>query len=311
MLRVEVNGGEIMQKLLIAVTSVIALLSISTVAQASRHPNDANLMIDVAARPSYPEAVAVQHRRVVEPRRREPKHHAVRERSKPHEKEVRQEEPKVLGVVVKAVTDAAATTLGAMLGIPDGWADGMSEPRPIVVKRRPDYFEGQIDIAGIKFDFGSGGYGRGSIPYGDHPITPEDEGGWGRTHGALGLNGDEMYDSQLGSEREGIELHSTFGRGLKTAGCVKIEQWSKAKAQILAMINKFGHAFLHVWPGAVSITPERSIGRTIVVLREEPVAEPTHYAARKRRYNHEARRWHRHHEHHHYAHARYRHYARA
>ena len=92
-------------------------------------------------------------------------------------------------------------------------------------KRFPDL--GQIAVAGEKFRLGSGGAGRGSIPYGDYPVTPNTIGPWRRAHGALGINNNAIYDPKLGATRGGIEFHAGMSDKLISQGCVAIAgpQW--------------------------------------------------------------------------------------
>lgn len=154
--------------------------------------------------------------------------------------------------------------------------------------------EGTMRIADAEFEFVSGGKGA-PIPPGDYAISPDSQGSWGARHGALDLTGSDrgvIRDPQLGRDREGIELH---GGSFATLGCVAIKQWAKAKRKILSMI-KAGGAFLHVSPGAVSITPIRSSGPVIVELhqtikqdREVRAERRTKRYVRHRRYRHYAR----------------------
>ena len=275
-------------------------------AHASHHPTQAaNEIIDEAAVPAYPEAapVHVWHHRA----ERKVRHHNSRrtvslprpDKSRPrrqgggaatiaHNQAPMRSQPEA----AKPAPDALALAAGALVGLAEGFADGLATAMPVIVRQRPYHFEGTLTIGDASFDFGSGGYGRGSIPYGDWPID-DSEGDWGKRHHALGLNGDEIYDRQLGVAREGIEMHDAYN--LASAGCVAVEHWDKARAKIIAMVNQFGHAFLHVWPGIAMVTPEKSIGRDIVVLtKREHFAEVVSRRHVERRYVH---RW----SHRHYA----------
>lgn len=124
------------------------------------------------------------------------------------------------------------------------------------VAHRPYRISGTLKIDDRNFRFVSGGKGW-SIPYGDWEITPDEVGKWGSRHGAMGLNHDDgIPDPQLHRDREGIEIHSWPG---STGGCVGIPSgYASLKALTKAMIKKNGHAFLHVWPCRVEITPDRS-----------------------------------------------------
>lgn len=127
---------------------------------------------------------------------------------------------------------------------------------PCEVAHRPYRISGDLKIDDHSFRFVSGGKGW-SIPYGNYEITPDDVGRWGRRHGALGLNHDDgIPDPQLHRDRQGIEIHAWPG---STAGCIGIPRGFKTlKRLTLAMIKKNGHAFLHVWPRRVEITPDQS-----------------------------------------------------
>ncbi len=171
--------------------------------------------------------------------------------------------------------------------LPEGiFADGMAQPYPAIIRRRPYRIVGTIKIAGLEFDFGSGGHGRGSIPYGDYPVTtdPKELGGWGRRHGALGLaHNDGIYDPQIGDTREGIEIHAA--RHLASAGCIAIKEFDKAKHAILHMISETGAAFLHIWPGIASITPTRAEAAPVIYLAQR-IADEEHRSDNYNRHKH-------------------------
>lgn len=125
----------------------------------------------------------------------------------------------------------------------------------------PGHIAGQLKIGDSSYRFGSGGVrGSSSIPFGDHEITPNSVGPWGRSVGALGIANEHIWDKALGRMREGIELHMGHSANLITEGCVAFErsQWPKVKSQVLSMIREHGHAYLHVGPNGASITPRRA-----------------------------------------------------
>ena len=129
----------------------------------------------------------------------------------------------------------------------------------------PGHIAGQLKIGDSSYRFGSGGVrGSASIPFGDHEITPNSIGPWGRSVGALGLDNEKMWDKTLGRMRTGIEMHLGHSANLITEGCVAFEksQWPKVKAQVLDMIKRDGHAYLHVGPHGASITSRRATGLT-------------------------------------------------
>lgn len=133
---------------------------------------------------------------------------------------------------------------------------------------RPEHYEGQIDVDGRKYNFGTGGMANySSIPYGVYPITPDTIGPWGMAHGALGLNNDKIWDPKHQRMTAGIELHAWPSKPLVSEGCVAIEygQWFAFKTQVLNMIKIHGAAYLHIDPNGASVTPSQS----------EPKPEPT------------------------------------
>lgn len=253
---------------------------------ASHHPADqVPAFIDAAAAAPYPTKAKV----VVRERRhhRTVQHHVAKRESAHKTHAVAHETPS--SVTVTASAPPTSTD----------YEDGIATPLPIVVtSNRPRRVEGTMKIADARFHFVSGGAGW-SIPNGDYEISPDSTGDWGSRHGALDLTGTDrgvIHDPQLGRDREGIELH---GGAHSTEGCVSIDQWSSAKRKIRAMIDRFGRAFLHVWPGAVTVTPMRSSGQVIVALHQSIAKDRV---ARAERRPHHQRRYARH---------RYRHYAHA
>lgn len=120
--------------------------------------------------------------------------------------------------------------------------------------------QGQIDVEGQKFDFGSGnGKGLNSIPFGTYPVTPDAIGPWGRANGALGINGNQIWDKTLGRMRTGIEFHAASNARMLTAGCIGIarEQYGTFKERLLSVYRRAGRAFLTVGPNGASISANR------------------------------------------------------
>jgi len=276
-----------MRYLGIAALAAILPIVIIQPAQASRHPRQADpaapTFIDAAAFPTYPLAerarpAARRHHEAHSRRHSMPEHQHRTERPAPAERRA------AIAVPVQPVLDAAAK-LGALLGFPEGWQDGLTTSahiEPIELPRRPRQIVGEIEIGGARFHFVSGGYGW-SIPYGHHEVTPSDVGPWGSRHGALGLDGDTMWDKQLHRDREGIEIHAAEGG---TAGCVGVRDFRSFKRAVLAMIDKFGSAFLHVFPGGAAVTPQKewSPSATTLALHagDDDESEPRHHHARRR-----------------------------
>ena len=270
-----------------------------TPALASRQATQTPGIVDAAAVAPYPMAQfagAVRLRAGHRYRVKEARHESGRRQERggaPARTSPADDQPRPAPSLPAGQERAQAGRLGALLGFPDGWEEGMSAPKPIIVGRRPARLEGSLTVAGLTFSFVSGG-GGWSIPWGDYEISPNSEGSWGSRHDALDLTGvdrGDIVDHQLGRHRYGIEMHA----GSNTLGCVALDNWTKAKRLIVGMISQSGSAFLHVWPGMASVTPTRSTGRMIVAIaspkveKEEPVVRHR-YADRRRRYRHYASR---------------------
>ena len=252
------------------ITAGLLLALITSPALASRHPTTtASSSFDAVA--AYPDAEPKAYRRVH-------RHHYVR-----HERHVEHKLPTVHVTAQKPLPAAADMILGKMLGIAEGWADGIATALPILANA-PARLRGTLEIDGLVVAYGSGGAGYG-IPYGQWAITT-DVGSWGARHGALAINNDaELYDPRLGRDREGMEIHADMSGGdLVTEGCVAIERakWGAVRSKIAAMIDSFGHAFLSVTPQGARIVPVRE---AIVVIT------PTRTAVAENRPRHSHRRY--------------------
>jgi hypothetical protein len=160
----------------------------------------------------------------------------------------------------------------------DGFMDGMAAPRPKVVTFRPRLLTGTLEIAGLKFPYASGGAGW-SIPYGDFPLTPEEVGGWGKRHGAIGINGGTIPDKQLGRDREGIEIHAAHH--MASSGCVVVEEFDRLKRAVTRLINDAGHAFLHVGPTGAAITADSASPLPPIIYLAEHIASEERQSKRK------------------------------
>jgi hypothetical protein len=196
------------------------------------------------------------------------------------------------------------TSIGKWLGIPDGWADGISMPLPIM-KQAPARIAGTLEIAGLKVKFGSGGRGRYGLPYGDYPLT-NDVGSWGNRHGAIAIGHDAtVYDRRLHRDREGVEIHGATNGALTTAGCIAIEQemWGIVRRKVIAMMEA-GATFLHLDPNGARISahaePMMILADLEPRVREREPETRHHHAAHRYAERHRHR----------YAHRHYRHYAR-
>jgi hypothetical protein len=122
---------------------------------------------------------------------------------------------------------------------------------------RPGYIGGNVTVGGKTFHWGSGGRGRGSIPYGDWPVNIGPGAGmgpWGRSHGSaatIGRPGGEIDDPRYpGRPRAGIQIHpsssATLDR-LYTAGCFAVPraEWPAFKKALLEEAAK-GPLTLHI-----------------------------------------------------------------
>ena len=122
------------------------------------------------------------------------------------------------------------------------------------------HIRGTLAMGGETFQYGSGGHGGlPHIPFGNYPITPGTIGAWGRAHGAIGINNNQIWDPALGRMRAGIEFHAGSDDNLLSAGCMAIlsGQWPQFKKKLNNVMKQHGHAFLHVGPRGASITPNR------------------------------------------------------
>ena len=163
------------------------------------------------------------------------------------------------GIIVAAILLTATPALAiqvAQTSTTDLIANGAgtSSPELKTAPKTPCRLTGAIDVDGVSYAYGSGGYGC-SIPAGDHQITPDEVGSWGARHGAMGIAHGEMWDSRLGREREGIEIHADLNGSMKTEGCVAIVKFNEFKRKVLAMIAEFGRAFLHIDVTGARVSP--------------------------------------------------------
>lgn len=253
---------------------LVAMAACGLPAQAARHgAAQAGVTfsqpVDAAAAAPYPlEAKQALHRHPVRGTRATGRPRAVAGRPRrlperhPPAKAPRLTEP---GAVVASadpdLTPTVAPSAGVKadyLGEYEGFADGMAAPMPKIVRVRPYRIAGIVDVAGKQFGFVTGGWRRGSMPYGDFPITPDEVGPWGSAHGAIGLNDNSMWDPQLNDSREGVEMHA--GDDGASAGCFVIasHDWRAFKSAVFGMIDKFGQAFLHFSAAGAAITATKT-----------------------------------------------------
>ena len=238
------------------------LAAVATPALASRHPAADQVrssFVDEAAVAPYPEAAsppAVRRRHVEHRLERHLWRVKRAERGSRLERRARTGAPfrvrpaaesaRTVPEPKRLTTEAAeAARLGAILGIPEGFEDGIATAVPVLT-HAPARILGFLEVGDLRVRFGSGGAGY-SLDYGDYRITPDDVGSWGSRHGALGIahdSGCTIYDERLRRDRCGVEIHADTNGELRTEGCVAVKEFGKVKAAVLAMISEFGHAFL-------------------------------------------------------------------
>jgi hypothetical protein len=122
---------------------------------------------------------------------------------------------------------------------------------------RPGYIGGKVTIGGKTFHWGSGGGGRGSIPYGDFPVNIGPGAGIGAigqrigSIGTIGRPGGEIDDPKYpGRPRTGIQIHPSSGAMLDrlyTQGCFGVprSEWPAFKKLLLQEAAK-GPLMLHI-----------------------------------------------------------------
>ena len=189
----------------------------------------------------------------------------------------------------------------------EDWWSGLSTP--LQLPERPYHMTGKLEIMDKIYNFGTGGHGRGSIPFGDYPITPNEVGHWGERHDAIGINGNFIPDPKYpGQPRKGIEFH----QGLYvSSGCIVIREWDDFMATLEDMFEEYdGQLYLHVGLNAAIITPEPTvplpIGSPVIDDEDDDNLTPRHrhLVHHRHHYRHHhlaGRATHRHHGHRHYA----------
>jgi hypothetical protein len=107
---------------------------------------------------------------------------------------------------------------------------------------RPFHFGGTVKLGGETYHYGTGGRGRGSIPFGTFPINIGDVGPIGQRIGAVasvGGPGGEIQDPKFPNRpRQGIEIHAASGSELDrlySEGCFAVSrsEWPAFKANLL------------------------------------------------------------------------------
>jgi hypothetical protein len=133
--------------------------------------------------------------------------------------------------------------------------------------------------------------GRGwSILHGDFEITPEAIGSWGKHHHAIRLAGDSIYDSQLGRDRKGIEIHSPHH--MESAGCVLVDPsvFEELRYAIIAMTDEAGSVFLYIGlDGVATAAGKASPFPPIIDLTQRTKSNNTKSAGLHQRHHHPTR----------------------
>jgi hypothetical protein len=152
---------------------------------------------------------------------------------------------------------------------PQNWTPDSGRPAPQGTPwnriYHPRRYQGKMTIDGQSFDYASGSEnrGRGSSPFGDHPITMFDPAAMhGRGGGAFRTA--DVVDPQTGDKRGAVEIHMSRQSDIskvETAGCFGIPQseWGGAKAALLRYMKGHGGATLRVHPnGQAEVIPGHS-----------------------------------------------------
>jgi hypothetical protein len=285
-----------------AIMIVILTSFVGSPAYASLHPRPQDYLsaqfVDAAAKPAYPEIAPVgrrfhhwHHHSSAHALRRSRSRRFVRSRHVDRKPPRRAEEAAHRPILspTKPLRDALALAAGALVGLAEGFEDGITTSLPVLA-HGPSRLRGTLEVAGIRVPYGSGGAGY-ALDYGDYRITPDDVGSWGARHGAIGLAHDEIWDARLHRYREGIEIHAAMNDRLITEGCVAIarRQWQGVKRAILAMIDESGRAFLHIDPSGARIEPDPN--PVVMLANSEPRikerrVEHRHVVMHHRRWRH-------------------------
>ena len=173
-----------------------------------------------------------------------------------------------LGSAYSAIAGEKRDKILPLFASLEDWWSGLSTP--LQMPERPYHMTGKLEIMDKIYNFGTGGHGRGSIPFGDYPITPNEVGHWGERHDAIGINGNFIPDPKYpGQPRKGIEFH----HGLYvSSGCIVIREWDDFMATLEDMFEEYdGQLYLHVGLNAATITPEQivwSVDQLAASIRE-------------------------------------------
>lgn len=155
--------------------------------------------------------------------------------------------------------DGAFSNANAATGL-SGMAGRLMQASREQNMRRPGYYKGLLDVEGVKYRYGTGPAGAGSIPFGSYNINGLRT--WSNNPRFVrnSFEVQDMFDPKAGRMRRGILIHSarTLDK-LYSAGCIAVDpsQWPKFKAHLLDMMKRTpGGLKLHVNPdGSAHIIP--------------------------------------------------------
>jgi len=136
---------------------------------------------------------------------------------------------------------------------------------------RPGHIGGEVQLGGQTFHYGSGGAGRGSLPYGTYPINPGDMGPVGRrigAYGSVGGLGGEIPDPKFPQQpREGILIHSASSSDLDrlySEGCFAVSkaEWPRFRQALINETAKNGPMALTIGrDGRATIMPRSALAK--------------------------------------------------
>lgn len=157
-------------------------------------------------------------------------------------------------------------------------ADQIDDMRAHDNASRPYMIRGVVTVGDKSFPYVSGGFGRGSMPFGDYPISLSVDGEWGKKHQALGLPYD-INDPKYKDDREAIEIHGPTKSG-GTEGCMSITTGWETFRQMVQQNFVDGDTFLHVDAFGAVITNRASLlglwitSKLAEIFQPPPSAEP-------------------------------------
>lgn len=140
----------------------------------------------------------------------------------------------------------------------------------------PGHYQGEIEMEGQKYRYGTGGSGRGSTPPGSYNVNIGAEAQFGPKAAGLGSiatiggRGGTYKDPRYATEREGVQIHAATSARLDklySAGCIAVhpDDWPRYKAHLLDLNRRT--------PGGLRIDIGKD-GRAQIVARGSQVPVP-------------------------------------